>query len=182
MKSILRYHSATGTVSVRDFHGLFTLPYSNIKCFQMFRSIIRTGIDAEPIQQNPTGNLNQNWYSGNVHKPKDPVTNYYLVGKLSTSLNLSSYLVSSWSKSLSISGGDSSCSWVLVRALGLIVKEEFKSVMLGGGWRCGELLVNSSTFAVIQRIRRSVPPQKHPHWKNTNTQLQYSLYCYSLDW
>ena len=61
------------------------------------------------------------------------VTNYYLVGKLSTSLNLSSYLVSSWSKSLSISGGDSSCSWVLVCALGLIVKEEFKSVMLGGG-------------------------------------------------
>ena len=61
------------------------------------------------------------------------VTNYYLVGKLSTSLNLSSYLVSSRSKSLSISGSDSSCSWVLVRALGLIVKEEFKSVMLGGG-------------------------------------------------
>ena len=110
------------------------------------------------------------------------VTNYYLVGKLSTSLNLSSYLVRSWSKSLSISGGDSSCSWVLVRALGLIVKEEFKSVMLGGGWRCGELLVSSSTFAVIQRIRKSVPLQKHPHWKNTNTQLQYSLYCYSLDW
>ena len=110
------------------------------------------------------------------------VTNYYLVGKLSTSLNLSSYLVSSWSKSLSISGGDSSCSWVLVCALGLIVKEEFKSVMLGRGWRCGELLVSSSTFAVIQRIRKSVPPQKHPHWKNTNTQLQYSLYCYSLDW
>ena len=110
------------------------------------------------------------------------VTNYYLVGKLSTSLNLSSYLIRSWSKSLSISGGDSSCSWVLVRALGLIVKEEFKSVMLGGGWRCGELPVSSSTFAVIQRIRKSVPPQKHPHWKNTNTQLQYSLYCYSLDW
>ena len=78
------------------------------------------------------------------------VTNYYLVGKLSTSLNLSSYLVSSWSKSLSISGGDSSCSWVLVHALGLIVKEEFKSVMLDGGWRCGELLMNSSTFTVIQ--------------------------------
>ena len=95
---------------------------------------------------------------------------------------LSSYLVSSWSKSLSISGGDSSCSWVLVHPLGLIVKEEFKSVMLSGGWRCGELLVSSSTFAVIQRIRKSVPPQKHPHWKNTNTQLQYSLYCYSLDW
>ena len=110
------------------------------------------------------------------------VTNYYLVGKLSTSLNLSSYLVSSWSKSLSISGGDSSCSWVLVRALGLIVKEEFKSVMLGGDWRCRELLVSSSTFTLIQRICKSVPPQKHPHWKNTNTQLQYSLYCYSLDW
>ena len=110
------------------------------------------------------------------------VTNYYLVGKLSTSLNLSSYLVSSWSKSLSISGGDSSCSWMLVHALGLMVKEEFKSVMLGGGWRCGELLVSSSTFTVIQRICKSVPPQKHPHWKNTNTQLQYSLYCYSLDW
>ena len=107
------------------------------------------------------------------------VTNYYLVGKLSTSLNLSSYLVSSCSKSLSISGGDSSCSWVLVCALGLIVKEEFKSVMLGRGWRCGELLVTSSTFTVIQRICKSVPPQKHPHWKNTNTQLQYSLYCYS---
>ena len=107
------------------------------------------------------------------------VTNYYLVGKLSTSLNLSSYLVSSWSKSLSISAGDSSCSWVLVRALGVIVKEEFKSVMLGWGWRCGELLVSSSTFTVIQRIRKSVPPQKHLHWKNTNTQLQYSLYCYS---
>ena len=114
--------------------------------------------------------------------PSQTVTNYYLVGKLSTSLNLSSYLVSSWSKSLSISGGDSSCSWVLVHALGLIVKEEFKSVMLGGGWRCGELLVSSSTFTVIQRIRKSVPPQKDPHWKNTNTQLQYSLYCYSLDW
>ena len=107
------------------------------------------------------------------------VTNYYLVGKLSTSLNLSSYLVSSWSKSLSISRGDSSCSWVLVHALGLIVKEEFKSVMLGRGWGCGELLVSSSTFAVIQRIHKSVPPQKHLHWKNTNTQLQYSLYCYS---
>ena len=106
-------------------------------------------------------------------------TNYYLVGKLSTSLNLSSYLVSSGSKSLSISGGDSSCSWVLVHALGLIVKEEFKSVMLGRGWGCGELLVSSSTFVVIQRIRKSVPPQKHLHWKNTNTQLQYSLYCYS---
>ena len=74
------------------------------------------------------------------------------MGKLSTSLNLSSYLVSSWSKSLSISEGDSSCSWVLVHALGLIVKEEFKSVMLGRGWGCGELLVSSSTFAVIQRI------------------------------
>ena len=111
-----------------------------------------------------------------------PVTNYYLVGKLSTSLNPSSYLVSNWSKSLSISGGDNSCSWVLVRALGLIVKEEFKSVTLGRGWGCGELLVSSSTFAVIQRIRKSVPPQKHPHWKNTSTQLQYSLYCYSWDW
>ena len=54
--------------------------------------------------------------------------------------------------------------------------------MLGGGWRCGELLVSSSTFAVIQRICKSVSPQKHPHWKNTNTQLQYSLYCYSWDW
>ena len=31
-------------------------------------------------------------------------------------------------------------------------------------------------------ICKSVPPQKHPHWKNTNTQLQYSLYCYSWDW
>ena len=61
------------------------------------------------------------------------VTNYYLVGELSTSLNLSSYLVSSWSKSLSISGGDSSCSWVLVHALGLVVKEEFKPVILGRG-------------------------------------------------
>ena len=61
------------------------------------------------------------------------VTNYYLVGKPSTSLNLSSSLVSNWSKSLSISRGDSSCSWVLVRALGQIVKEEFKAVMLGGG-------------------------------------------------
>ena len=108
--------------------------------------------------------------------------NITLVGKLSISPNLSSYLVSSWSRSLSISGGDSSCSWVLVHALGLIVKEEFKSVMLGGGWRCGELLVSSSTFVVIQRIRKSVPPQKHPHWKTTNTQLQYSLYCYSWDW
>ena len=86
------------------------------------------------------------------------------------------------SMSLSISVADNSCSWVLVHALGLIVKEEFKSVMLGGGWRCGELLVSSSTFAVIQRICKSVPPQKHPHWKNTNTQLQYSLYCCSLDW
>ena len=105
-----------------------------------------------------------------------------LSGETQYQSNLSSYLVSSWSKSLSISGGDSSCSWVLVCVLGLIVKEEFKSVMLGGGWRCGELLVSSSTFAVIQRIRKSVPPQKHPHWKNTNTQLQYSLYCYSLDW
>ena len=84
------------------------------------------------------------------------------MGELSTSLNLSSYLVSSSSKSLSISGGDSSCSWVLVRALGLIVKEEFKSVMLGRGWRCGELLVSSSTFAVIQRIRKSVPPLEAP--------------------
>ena len=65
------------------------------------------------------------------------VTNYYLVRKLSTSLNLSSYLVSSWSKSLPISGGDSSCSWVLVHALGLVVKEEFKSIILGRGWRCG---------------------------------------------
>ena len=104
------------------------------------------------------------------------------MGKLSTSLNLSSYLASSWSKSLSISGGDSSCSRVLICALDLVVKEEFESVLLGGGWRCGELLVSSSTFAVIQRICKSVPPQKHPHWKNTNTQLQYSLYCYSWDW
>ena len=110
------------------------------------------------------------------------VTSYYLVGKLSTSLNLSSYLVSSGSKSLSISGGDSSCSWVLVHALGLIVKEEFKPELLGGGWRCGKLLVSSSTFAVFQRVRKSVPLQKHLHWKNTNTQLQYSLYCYSWDW
>ena len=62
-----------------------------------------------------------------------------LSGETQYQSTLSSYLVSSWSKSLSISGGDSSCSWVLVRALGLIVKEEFKSVMLGGGWRCGEL-------------------------------------------
>ena len=69
-----------------------------------------------------------------------PVTNYYLVGKLSTSLNLSSYLVSSWSKSLSISGGDSSCSWVLVHALDLIVKEEFKSVMLGWAGDVGSSL------------------------------------------
>ena len=70
----------------------------------------------------------------------------------------------------------------LVHVLGLVVKEEFKSVLLGGGWRCGELLVSSSTFAVIQRIHKSVPPQKHPHCKNTNTKLQYSLYCYSWDW
>ena len=104
-----------------------------------------------------------------IFSTKQTVTNYYLVGKLNTSLNLSSYLVSSWSKSLSISGGDSSCSWVLVHALGLIVKEEFKSIMLGRGWGCGELLVSSGTFTVIQRIRKSVPPQKHPHWKSFST-------------
>ena len=85
-----------------------------------------------------------------------------LSGETQYQSNLSSYLVSSWSKSLSISGGDSSCSWVLVRALGLIVKEEFKSVILGGGWRCGELLVSSSTFTVIQRIRKSVPLAEAP--------------------
>ena len=124
----------------------------------------------------------QYWKMITIQLGKTGVTNYYSVGKLSTSLNVSSYLVSSWSKSLSISGGDSSYSWGLVHALGLIVKEEFKSVMLGGGWRCGELLVSSSTFTVIQKICKSVPLQKHPHWKNTNTQLQYSLYCYSLDW
>ena len=116
------------------------------------------------------------------HLPPSNCHQLLLSGETQYQSNLSSYLVSSWSKSLFISGGDSSCSWVLVRALGLIVKEDFKSVMLGGGWRCGELLVSSSTFAVIQRIHKSVPPQKHPHWKNTNTQLQYSLYCYSLDW
>ena len=61
------------------------------------------------------------------------VTNYYLVGKLCTSLNLSSYLVSSWSNDLYISGGDSSCSWGLFHALSLVEKEEFKSVMLSRG-------------------------------------------------
>ena len=108
-----------------------------------------------------------------------------LSGETQYQSNLSSYLVSNWSKSLSISGGDSSCSWVLVRALGLIVKEEFKSVMLGGGWRCGgapcELQYLHSNSKNSQ-VSKSVPLQKHPHWKNTNTQLQYSLYCYSLDW
>ena len=122
------------------------------------------------------------YYDEPPGRPSNMCHQLLLSGGTQYQSTLSSYLVSSWSKSISISGGDSSCSWVLVRALGLIVKEQFKSVMLGGGWRCGELLVSSSTFTVIQRIRKSVPPQKHPHWKNTNTQLQYSLYCYSLDW
>ena len=61
------------------------------------------------------------------------VTNYYFSGNTQYQSKLSFSLVSSWSKSLSISGGDSSYSWVLVHALGLIVKEEFKSVM--PGWR-----------------------------------------------
>ena len=75
-----------------------------------------------------------------MHFQKFNVTNYYLVGETQYQSNLSSYLVSSWSKSLSISGGDSSCSWVLVHALGLIVKEEFKSVMLGGAGDVGSSL------------------------------------------
>ena len=115
-----------------------------------------------PAQVSSSDLLAVNCLVGEVFPFDNDVTNYYLVGKLSTSLNLSSYLVSSWSKSLSITGGDSSCSWVLVCTLGLIVKEEFKSVMLGRGWRCGELLVSSSTFIVIQRIHKSVPQQKHP--------------------
>ena len=51
-----------------------------------------------------------------------------------------------------------------------------------GAGDVGSSFVSSSTFAVIQRIRKSVPLQKHLHWKNTNTQLHYSLYCYSWDW
>ena len=40
--------------------------------------------------------------------------------------------VSSWRKSSLISGGDSSCSWVLVYALGLSGNKELQAVMLGG--------------------------------------------------
>ena len=46
------------------------------------------------------------------------------------------HLVSSGSKSHLISGGDNSCSWVLVHALGPKDKEEFWTVMLGGEVRC----------------------------------------------
>ena len=40
------------------------------------------------------------------------------------------------------------------------------------GWglaMCRELTENSSTFTVNQWIHKSVSPQRHLHWKNTNT-------------
>ena len=67
-----------------------------------------------------------NYHKLNILRIKDLIAleNYkygchqlLLSGETQYQSNLSSYLVSSWSKSLSISGGDSSCSWVLVHAL-----------------------------------------------------------------
>ena len=58
------------------------------------------------------------------------------------------HLVSSGSKSHLISGGDSSCSWVFVGALGLYERKELLTVMWSGEMvMCGEL-GSSSTFAV----------------------------------
>ena len=46
--------------------------------------------------------------------------------------------VSKGSKSHLISGGDSSCSWVLVHALDSVFKEELQAILLGEGVGCCE--------------------------------------------
>ena len=51
------------------------------------------------------------------------------------------HLVSSGSKSYLISGGDSSCSWVVPSCTGSMEKKEPLTVLLGG-----ELVTRSSTF------------------------------------
>ena len=53
------------------------------------------------------------------------VTNYYFSGNTQYQSKTGLLPVTSQSISLYISGGDSSCSWVLVSALGLFVRKEF---------------------------------------------------------
>ena len=66
-----------------------------------------------------------------------------------------------------ISGGDSCYSWVLICEVGVLD--------YNAGWGVG--YVGSSQYLLANC--KSLSPQGHPHWKNTSTQLQYSLYCYS---
>ena len=60
------------------------------------------------------------------------VTNYYFGEYSQCQSKLSSSGLAVRARVFRISGGDSSYSWVLVCALDLFVKEEFKAVMLGG--------------------------------------------------
>ena len=61
------------------------------------------------------------------------VTNSYL-GSIPVTNEL--HQVSKGSKSHLISGGDSSCSWVLVRALDPVLKEELQAISLGEEVEC----------------------------------------------
>ena len=61
------------------------------------------------------------------------VTNSYL-GSIPVTNEL--HQVSKGSKSHLISGGDSSCSWVLVRALDPVGNEELQAIMLGEEVEC----------------------------------------------
>ena len=62
---------------------------------------------------------------------KTTVTNSY---SGSTPVQNELHQVSKGSKSHLISGGDSSCSWVLVCALDPVKKEELQAITLGGKW------------------------------------------------
>ena len=61
------------------------------------------------------------------------VTNYYYC---SISVLNELHLASSGSKCHLISGGDSSCSWVFIRALGLCERKGLLTVMWSGSWWC----------------------------------------------
>ena len=81
------------------------------------------------------------------------------------------WLVSSGSKTSSIQRGDSSCSWVFICAGAYWESKELQTVMLGEGW----WLVGSSWAPVPLQLHKLVSLLRHTG-KNTNTQLQYSLY------
>ena len=87
------------------------------------------------------------------------VTNSYL-GSIPVTNEL--HQVSKGSKSHLISGGDSSCSWVLVRALGLLSGRGVAGYNAGWGGEMMEEPDGSSIFAVdVERV----PPMRHLVWE-----------------